>query len=104
MRGVHRDPRRHRGIDAGHRRHGSIAVFLTMRSIMAGLDTVSVTLGWMLLHLTRNDADRERIVAEPAIVPTAVEEFVRVYAIVIPARKVMADIEIQGRAMKGATW
>jgi cytochrome P450 len=67
---------------------------------MAGLDTVSVTLGWMALHLARNDADRERIVADPAIIPTAVEELVRAYAIVIPARKVMADIEIQGCPMK----
>jgi len=67
---------------------------------MAGLDTVSVTLGWMFLHLARNDDDRQRIVAEPAIIPTAVEEFVRAYAIVIPARKVMADIEIQGCPMK----
>ncbi|MDT5312377.1 MAG: hypothetical protein QOE74_1397 [Mycobacterium sp.] len=67
---------------------------------MAGLDTVSVTLGWMFLHLARNDDDRHRIVAEPAIIPTAVEEFVRAYAIVIPARKVMQDIEIQGCPMK----
>lgn len=67
---------------------------------MAGLDTVSVTLGWAFLHLARNDADRQRIVAEPAVIPTAVEEFVRAYAIVIPARKVMADIEIQGCPMK----
>jgi cytochrome P450 len=67
---------------------------------MAGLDTVSVTLGWMFLHLARNDDDRQRIVAEPAVIPTAVEEFVRAYAIVIPARKVMQDIEIQGCPMK----
>lgn len=67
---------------------------------MAGLDTVSVTLGWTFLHLARNDTDREQIVAEPATIPTAVEEFVRAYAIVIPARKVMADTEIQGCPMK----
>jgi cytochrome P450 len=67
---------------------------------MAGLDTVSVTLGWTFLHLARNEDDRERIVAEPAVIPTAVEEFVRAYAIVIPARKVMADVEIQGCPMK----
>lgn len=54
---------------------------------MAGLDTVSVTLGWTFLHLARNDDDRKRIVTEPATIPTAVEEFVRAYAIVIPARK-----------------
>ena len=67
---------------------------------MAGLDTVSVTLGWMFLHLARNDHDRSAIVADPTAIPTAVEEFVRAYAIVIPARKVMQDIEIQGCPMK----
>lgn len=67
---------------------------------MAGLDTVSVTLGWAFLHLARNDDDRQQIVSEPASIPTAVEEFVRAYAIVIPARKVMADTEIQGCPMK----
>ena len=67
---------------------------------MAGLDTVSVTIGWAFLHLARNDTDRERVVETPDAIPTAVEEFVRAYAIVIPARKVMADIEIQGCPMK----
>ena len=54
----------------------------------------------MFLHLARNDDDRQRIVNEPAIIPTAVEEFVRAYAIVIPARKVMQDIDVQGCPMK----
>src|SRR5262249_23444704 len=36
---------------------------------MAGLDTVSVTLGWIFLHLARNDDDRNRIVADPEIIP-----------------------------------
>jgi len=67
---------------------------------IAGLDTVSVTIGWAFLHLARNDTDRERVVETPDAIPTAVEEFVRAYAIVIPARKVMADIEIQGCPMK----
>jgi cytochrome P450 len=67
---------------------------------MAGIDTVSVTLGWIFLHLARNDEDRAAIIADPATIPTAVEEFVRAYAIVIPARKVTQDIEIQGCPMK----
>jgi cytochrome P450 len=67
---------------------------------MAGLDTVSVTLGWTFWHLARNDADRKRIVADPGLIPSAIEEFVRAYAIVIPARKAMKDIEIQGCPMK----
>lgn len=67
---------------------------------MADLDTVSVTLGWMALHLARNDADRELIVTDPAAIPTAVEELVRANAIVIPARKVLQDTELQGCPMK----
>ena len=67
---------------------------------MAGLDTVSVTLGWIFLHLARNDRDRQHIIAEPGVINSAVEEFLRAYAIVIPARKVMKDIDIQGCPMK----
>lgn len=67
---------------------------------MAGLDTVSVTLGWSFLHLARSDADRARIVEDPSTIPAAIEEFLRAYAIVIPARKVMADTEVQGCPMK----
>jgi len=67
---------------------------------MAGLDTVSATLGWTFWHLASHDNDRARIVADPSMIPTAVEEFVRAYAIVIPARKVMKDVEIQGCPMK----
>lgn len=67
---------------------------------MAGLDTVSATLGWTFLHLAQNDDDRQRIVDNPAMIPTAVEEFLRAYAIVIPARKVMSDTDLQGCPMK----
>jgi len=67
---------------------------------MAGLDTVSITLGWALHHLATHPEDRARIIADPELIPAAVEEILRVYAIVIPARKVMADTEIQGQSMK----
>ena len=67
---------------------------------MAGLDTVSVTLGWTFLHLARNDDDRQRIVNDPDLIPGAVEEFLRAFAIVVPARKVMKDVDVQGCPMK----
>jgi cytochrome P450 len=67
---------------------------------MAGLDTVTMTLGWTFLHLARNPADRTRIANDHQVIPHAVEEFLRAYAIVIPARKVTADIEIQGCPLK----
>jgi cytochrome P450 len=67
---------------------------------MAGLDTVSATLGWIFLHLGRVPEDRDRILQQPEIIPSAIEEFVRAYAIVIPARKITQDIEIQGCPFK----
>ncbi len=67
---------------------------------MAGLDTVAVTLGWIFQHLATHTEDRQRIVDDPEVIPTAIEELLRAYAIVIPARKVMKDTEIQGCPMK----
>ena len=67
---------------------------------MAGLDTVTMTLGWSFLHLARNPEDRIRIAEQPESIPRAVEEFLRAYAIVIPARKVTADVEVQGCPLK----
>lgn len=67
---------------------------------MAGLDTVAVSLGWIFRHLAGHPVDRQRIVDDPELIPSAVEEFLRAYAIVIPARKVVQDTEIQGCPMK----
>lgn len=67
---------------------------------MAGLDTVAATLGWTFHHLASHPEDRARIVEDPSVIPTAVEEFLRAYAIVVPARKVMEDTELQGISLK----
>lgn len=67
---------------------------------MAGLDTVSATLGWIFLHLARNPEDRKALCEDRAKIPTAIEEFLRVYAIVNPGRKVTADVTVQGCPMK----
>lgn len=67
---------------------------------MAGLDTVTATLGYIFHHLATHPEDRERLVEDPSLIPGAVEEFLRVFAIVSPARKVMKDTEIQGCPMK----
>jgi cytochrome P450 len=63
---------------------------------MAGLDTVAAQLTFNFWHLATHPADRERLVAEPALWPTAIEEFLRYYAFVTPGRKVMKDTEISG--------
>nr|MDT0523176.1 cytochrome P450 [Streptomyces sp. DSM 41633] len=67
---------------------------------MAGLDTVTSTLGWIFWHLAGNPADRQLIVDAPDPIPTAIEEFLRVYAIVTSARRVTVDTTVQGCPMK----
>lgn len=67
---------------------------------MAGLDTVTATLGWIFWHLAQNPADRQQLIDVPDAIPTAVEEFLRVYAIVTSARRVTTDTTVQGCPMK----
>ncbi|HEY3714654.1 MAG TPA: cytochrome P450 [Jatrophihabitantaceae bacterium] len=62
----------------------------------AGLDTVAAQLTYAFHHLAAHPADRERIVAEPSLIPTANEELLRYYSIVAPGRKVMQDTEVAG--------
>lgn len=63
---------------------------------MAGLDTVSIQLSYSFWHLARHDEDRARILAEPSIIPDAVEELLRAFAFVAPARKVRQDTDFHG--------
>ncbi len=66
----------------------------------AGLDTVASQLSYAFYHLATTPADRQRIVDDPAIIPSANEELLRYYAIVAPGRKVMQDTEITGCPMQ----
>lgn len=45
--------------------------------MIAGLDTVAASLACILGYLARNPADRARIVADPGLLPSAVEELMR---------------------------
>jgi len=45
--------------------------------LLGGLDTVTATLGCNLAYLAGNPAQRRRLVAEPALLPGAVEELLR---------------------------
>ncbi len=73
-----------------------IMVTLTLGS----LDTIRSQLGWQMWHLGRNAEDRARLVAEPELIPSAVEEFLRAYPIVSMARKVTRDVDFHGCPMK----
>ena len=72
--------------------------------LIAGIDTSWSAIGASLWHLARNPADRERLVAEPSLLPTAMEEFLRAYAPVTMARLVKEDMHWNGVDMKAEDW
>src|SRR5258705_8556832 len=68
--------------------------------LIAGIDTTWSAIGSSLWHLAKTPADRERLVAEPQLIPTAIEEFLRAYAPVTMAREVMKETTVSGCPMK----
>src|SRR5262249_35490805 len=48
--------------------------------LIAGIDTTWSGIGAALWHLARTPADRDRLIAEPALMPTAIEEFLRAFS------------------------
>jgi cytochrome P450 len=73
----------------------------SLRVIMlGGIDTTWSAIGSSIWHLATHEADRRRLVAEPALIPTAIEEFLRAYAPVSMAREITRDTEISGCPMK----
>jgi cytochrome P450 len=67
---------------------------------MAGLDTVASQSSYTMLHLATHREDRARLVAEPDLIPHAVEELLRAYPIVQTARKASRDMEFHGCPVK----
>ena len=67
--------------------------------LIAGIDTTWSAIGSTLWHLARHPADAARLVAEPELMATAIEEFLRVYSPVTMARVVTADSEFKGCPM-----
>ena len=72
--------------------------------LIAGIDTTWSAIGASLWHLAKTPDDRRRLVAEPALLPTAMEEFLRAYAPVTMARLVKEDMHWRGVDMKADDW
>jgi cytochrome P450 len=68
--------------------------------LIAGIDTTWSAIGSSLWHLAKTPADRKRLVAEPQLMPTAVEEFLRAYSPVTMAREVMKEATVSGCPVK----
>jgi cytochrome P450 len=64
--------------------------------LIAGIDTTWSAIGSCLWHLAGHPDDRRRLASEPALMASAVEEFLRAYAPVTMAREVVKETEING--------
>jgi cytochrome P450 len=72
--------------------------------IIAGIDTTWSAIGASLWHLAQHPEDRRRLIEDPAVVPFAVEEFLRFYAPVTMARIAKTDVEVGGCPIKARDW
>jgi cytochrome P450 len=72
--------------------------------LIAGIDTTWSAIGASLWHLAKTPGDRARLVAEPGLLATATEEFLRAYAPVTMARLVRQDMHWRGADMKADDW
>ena len=62
--------------------------------LVAGIDTTWSSIGSALWHLATHPDDRRRLVEEPELIPTAIEEFLRAYSPVTMARLARNDTSI----------
>lgn len=72
--------------------------------LVAGIDTTWSAIGSSIWHLATHPADRQRLVTEPELMTTAIEEFLRAYAPVTMARLVAKDHDFHGCPMKKDEW
>lgn len=68
--------------------------------LIAGIDTTWSSIGSALWHLASHPEDRRRLVDEPELMPTAVEELLRAYSPVTMARVVTEEVEVDGVTMQ----
>lgn len=78
----------------------SIIIGMCALMLIAGVDTTWSAIGSSIWHLATHPDDRRRLVNEPDLMPTAIEEFLRAYSPVTMARRLLEDVEYKGCPMK----
>lgn len=82
--------------EALSRKHRIGAGFLVL---IAGADTTWSAIGSIIWHLATHPEDLRRLVAEPDLLDTAIEEFLRYYAPVTVGRLAVEDVDVHGRCV-----
>lgn len=68
--------------------------------VLAGLDTVVNALGFLFQFLARSPEHRRQLVQDPSLIPAAVEELLRRFALVVDARLIKKDFAYDGIVMQ----
>ena len=76
------------------------ALGATIHMMMAGLDTVSSMLGFVMIFLARNPEHRRALIDDPTLISRAANELGRRFPTVTMVRQVRMDIEYLGVTMK----
>ena len=71
---------------------------------VAGLDTVASSLGFYFHHLAAHPELQAQLRADRSLIPTAVEEFLRLYSVASAHRRVVQDTELAGVTLKTGDW
>jgi cytochrome P450 len=85
----------------GHRLTREDVIDITFLLVLAGLDTVTASLSCMVDWLARHPAERDRLVADPSLLPGAIEELMRVQTpVAAGSRHATEDFELGGVEVK----
>ena len=76
------------------------AISLASQVFVGGLDTLASNITWGLWFLAAHPEHRRQIVENPGLIPGAVEEFLRIFAVANPMRRVARDVEFRGANMR----
>lgn len=68
--------------------------------LIAGLHTVQGSLAWAIIHLVNRPDQRAALVSDEGLIPSAVEEILRIEAAVIMGRRATRDVELGGVRIK----
>jgi cytochrome P450 len=72
---------------------------MTYLLFLAGLDTVASALSLSVGHLAQHGEARLRLVKDPSIIPSAVEELLRYESLIMAGRTVVEDVQVGGVQM-----
>jgi len=69
---------------------------MAMNLFLGGLDTITSMAGWHFRHLAMHPEHQAALRADPALIPTALEELLRAYALVTMNRLCVKPVTIRG--------